>query len=243
MLPKIKKIVSEYTRIPEDQLQAATPIGRSAVGNSIVLHRMYAAMAKEGTTVAGYQEIQTYGELENKIATNLDVVNSAIINRETIGLQVNGSVGETTPGVGIDIEEVSNMPIVADCREEEFYKMNFTPAEIGYCIIQPDQYASFAGLFAAKEAILKADNRFKAIPFNQVFIDHLPDGQPVFNGFNISISHVNQLAVAIAIKNTGQNNKGANLPTTEISKSPLPVLLSAIAIILSLIAIYLILRK
>ncbi len=135
------------------------------------------------------------------------------------------------------MEEVANMPVVADCREDEFYKMNFTSAEMAYCIIQPDQYASFAGLFAAKEAIVKADNRFKTVPFNQVFIDHLPGGQPVFAGFNISISHVKQLAVAIAIKNAGQGNTGDNLQPAVNGKSPLAVFLSVIAIMLSLIAI------
>ena len=243
MTQTIKNIVSEYTRIPVDQLQAETPIGRSALGNSIVLHRMYAAMAKEGTNVAGYQQIQTYGELEKKISGIIVGVNHTSINPEAIGLQLNGTGVKTTQGIGIDIEEVANMPVAADCREDEFYKMNFTPAEIAYCIIQPGQYESFAGLFAAKEAVVKADNRYKAVPFNEIFIDHLPGGQPVFYGFDISISHINQLAVAIAIKNPGQNITGTNLQSVIAPKSPLTVFLSIIAIILSIIAILIVVFK
>ncbi len=243
MIETIKKIVSEHTRIPVDQLQPETLMGRTAVGNSIVLHRMYAALAKEGINVAGYQEIQTYGELINKISGNSGKVNPIIINQEAMVGQFNGISSQATSAIGIDIEEIANMPIVADCREDEFYKMNFTPAEMAYCIVQPDQYASFAGLFAAKEAIVKADNRFKNVPFNEIFIDHLPGGQPVFAGFNISISHIRQLSVAIAIKNSGQNNIGSNWQPAVDSKSPLALLLSVVAIVLSLIAICIMIFK
>ncbi len=89
MIETIKKIVSEYTRIPADQLQSETLIGRSVVGNSIVLHRMYAALAKEGTNVAGYQQIETYGELVDKISGNTNAVNFAI-NPVVTDAQLNG---------------------------------------------------------------------------------------------------------------------------------------------------------
>ena len=241
MIDTIKKIVSEHTRIPVGQLQSETLIGRSAVGNSIVLHRMYAAMAKEGMNVPGYQEIQTFGELMNKISGGSAI--PATIHRQVLQVPLNGTGAQATSSIGIDIEEIANMPVVADCREDEFYKMNFTPAEMAYCLVQPEPYASFAGLFAAKEAIVKADNTFKTVPFNEIFIDHLPGGQPVFNGFSMSISHVKQLSVAIAVKNAVQNNPAAMLQPHVGRRSPLPVFLSIVAMILSLIAIFLMLRK
>ena len=243
MIDTIKKIVSEHTRIPVGQLQSETLIGRSAIGNSIVLHHMYAAIAKEGTNVPGYQEIQTFGELMNKISGGASAAIPATMNRQLQQVPLNGTGAQATSSIGIDIEEIANMPVVADCREDGFYKMNFTPAEMAYCLVQPEPYASFAGLFAAKEAIVKADNTFKTVPFNEIFIDHLPGGQPVFNGFSMSISHVKQLSVAIAVKNAVQNNPAANLQPLVGRRSPLPAFLSIVAMILSLIAIFLMLRK
>ena len=161
MTDRVKKIVSEYTKISIEQLQSETQIGRSVVSNSIILHRMYAAIANEGIEISNYQEIKTFGELVNKISGIPNSEDTAIYTPKIISEQID--FYNQTPGIGIDIEEISAMPIVNDFREDEFYKMNFTPGEIAYCILQPDQYASFTGLFAAKEAIIKADNNYKKL--------------------------------------------------------------------------------
>ena len=96
-----------------------------------------------------------------------------------------GNTDQTGAGIGIDAEEISLMPATNDFRDHEFYTMNFAAAEIAYCILQPDSRASFAGLFAAKEAIVKADNSYKNKPFHTIFIDHLPGGKP----FHSAIQH------------------------------------------------------
>ncbi|ORZ36809.1 fatty acid synthase alpha subunit reductase [Catenaria anguillulae PL171] len=57
-------------------------------------------------------------------------------------------------GVGVDIELVS---VFADLDSKQtFIERNFTPAEIKYCMSRPDPAASFAGRWAAKEAVVKA---------------------------------------------------------------------------------------
>lgn len=237
MVERIKKIVSEYTKISIDQLHFETQIGRSVVGNSIILHRMYAAIAKEGIEIPRYQEINTFGELINKIPGSTNSGDPALYNPKIISAPVH--LFHQGPGVGIDIEEISKMPRVIDFREDEFYTMNFTPEEIAYCILQPDQYASFTGLFAAKEAIVKADNNYKKIAFNKIFVDHLSGGQPVFQGFSISVSHAQNFSVAIAIKNFDLNNihssdqKGALINGNNHSS----LWISIVTIILALIAI------
>ncbi|MEO8414544.1 MAG: 4'-phosphopantetheinyl transferase superfamily protein, partial [Ginsengibacter sp.] len=144
MSEQIKKIVSEYTKMSMDQLQSETRIGRSALGNSIILHRMYAAIAKEGFEVQGYQNVKTFGELENKILQAQNRGGSTK-NNELKAAVSNNQFNEA-PGIGVDIEETSQMPRADDFREDEFYQMNFTPQEIAYCISQPDQYASFTGI-------------------------------------------------------------------------------------------------
>ena len=241
MTDKIKQIVSAYTEIPIDQLHPETQIGRSAVSNSIILHRMYGAIAKEGFEIPDYQKIQTFGELINKTsgiegADTLGIYNQKNLDRVNLPNQSNG--------IGIDIEEISKMPRVNDFREEPFYIMNFTPAEIAYCVLQPDQYASFTGLFAAKEAIIKADNGYKKVTFNKMFIDHLPGGQPVFNDFNISISHVGNFSVAVAIRIIGLNNTNASIQReTFVKNNHSPFLISLIAIIIAIAAICMVFFK
>jgi len=237
----IKKIVSEFIKIPVEQINENTGIGRPVLANSILVHRMYAAIAKEGFEINNYQEINNYGELLNRISGNQQAEKSF----PSIVANNNFESHNQTHGIGIDIEEISNLPLTNDFREEEFYKMNFTSQEISFCNIQPDPYASFTGLFAVKEAIVKANSYYRNIPFNKIFVDHLEDGKPVFGGFQISISHTNNIAIAVAVKDSG-NLATANVVSSynEPSKSQgLIFVLSVLAIILAVVAIVLTILK
>lgn len=55
-------------------------------------------------------------------------------------------------GIGVDVEGLESFASAS----ETFLTRNFTPAEIAYCRAAPSPAASFAGKWAAKEAILKA---------------------------------------------------------------------------------------
>ena len=205
---KIKNIVSTYTRVPVDTINAQTLVDRSALASSILLHRMYAAFATEGIVVDNYWDIKTYGALLQRLSDRIEQPVSGF--SEPVPIYNNDyQHDKSSASAGIDIEEIQSMPQVDDFREDEFYTMNFSSSEIAYCILQPNSLASFAGLFAAKEAIVKADNSYINRPFNTIIINHLPGGKPEHPSFQISISHTSTVAVGIAIKAasfpTGQN--------------------------------------
>jgi phosphopantetheinyl transferase (holo-ACP synthase) len=189
---KIREIVAPFIKLPAEQIGAGTVIDRSAVQSSILLHRMYARLAEEGLTVGNYTTIRVFGDLLQKPEAGPEM--PVVIQPETAG---------GNAGIGIDIEEVSALPRATDFRREAFYIQNFTPAEISYCILQPDPYESFAGLFSAKEAIVKADERLRGRMFNSLPIGHSPEGKPLFPGFALSISHAGGMAVAVAVPETG----------------------------------------
>lgn len=199
MEEKLKEIVAGFIKLSPELIGPDTPIDRRAVQSSIVLHRMYARLAEEGFTSEDYGRIKVFGDLLPAAAgrsfsgTSPDVT----IGPLPVGIPGHGAAGA---GIGIDIEEISAMPRVNDFRTEDFYKMNFTPEEIAYCILQQDPYASFTGLFAAKEAIVKAGERRRGEPFNKIPIGHSPEGKPLYPGFTISISHTPGLAVAVAAR-------------------------------------------
>ena len=54
-------------------------------------------------------------------------------------------------GVGVDTELISSVP-----TSETFRERNYTAGEIDYCSTAPDPTASYAGRWAAKEAVFKA---------------------------------------------------------------------------------------
>jgi len=245
MEEKIKNIISLYTKIPANAIGQLTIIDRSAVVSSILLHRMYANLAAEGVVVENYFSIKNYGELlgalNGKSETNL-LQHAEPINISVSGLPASGN------SIGIDVEEISMMPVVTDFREDEFYKMNFSPAEIAYCILHSNPYASFAGLFAAKEAIVKADNQYKNKPFHTITVDHLPGGKPVHTAFEISISHTALLAIAVAVHLHTPNPSSPLFPTGNLSQaSPknnsLFFFISITSLLLAALALFLILFK
>lgn len=236
----VKNIISTYTKIPAEQINSQTVIDRSAVASSIVLHRMYAQLATAGFTAENYAGIKTYGDL--LVALNK---NGSATSLPAIVTDVAQFSNEAQPNtVGIDIESTSVLPRVSDFRLAEFYTMNFAPAEIAYCILQTDPYASFTGLFAAKEAIIKADNAFKNNPFNRIVIDHLPSGKPAFPGFHLSISHTNDLAIVVAVKNSAFSAPGNSdsIPSTGGNHTLLGFTATA-ALLLSLLSLLLFLYK
>ncbi len=192
MEDQVKNIISRYIKVPAEQISPSTIIDRTAVAGSIVLHRMYAALASEGITINDYWDIKNFGALLAKLNKGTTVLYDAVISGD---INTDADVN----GIGIDVEEIKSMPQVNEFRTDEFYKMNFTQPEIAYCILQRDALASFAGLFAAKEAIVKASNNYKNKPFNSIHIDHLPTGKPFHNEFKLSISHTNELAIAVAV--------------------------------------------
>jgi len=103
-------------------------------------------------------------------------------------------------GIGIDIEEVDQLPDADDYREHPFYQDHFTPAEISYGIRQADTRATLCGIWAAKEAIVKS-GLMSPLPgsLRAIEIGHDTAGRPMFSGCQLSISHTPKTAVAVCI--------------------------------------------
>ena len=114
---------------------------------------------------------------------------------------------------GIDIIEVTRIEQNVDKYGEKFLKRIFTEKEINYCESRNVQkYQSYAGRFAAKEAVFKAispiiNNKYD-IGWKNIEILKKQDGRPYVNLLNmnlskvkidISISHVKDVATATAV--------------------------------------------
>lgn len=71
--------------------------------------------------------------------------------RQALGLQLLPT--DTAPkGVGVDVQLVADLPLA----NADFVARNYTAREAEHCRAQPDPAASFAGRWAAKEAVVKA---------------------------------------------------------------------------------------
>jgi len=251
MEEKIKSIIGGFLKIPAGQINNSTIIDRTVMNSSIQVHRMYAKLAADGIMVKDYQEVVRFRDLLGKLIST-DQIDGAI--KETLNSDMNsnrsiaaGSVNTDT-GIGIDMELVSNMPLTNDFREDSFYLLNFSQREIAYCILQANPYASFAGLFALKEAIVKADNNYRSQAFNNIIIFHSPEGKPLHPSFMVSISHTDLHAIAIALplQNTPATSGNIIHENKMKGNSRIPFILWMMAIvsfILSIVSLYLLLTK
>ena len=109
-------------------------------------------------------------------------------------------------GLGIDIIEISRFIPFKKSRKDLFLLDNYSPAELDYCFSFQDPAPHLAGIFAAKEAVVKCWVKEK-ITLSAVEIKKEPSGRPVVwinhrrqKLILVSISHSNKIALAIAIK-------------------------------------------
>ncbi|KAG6574452.1 putative fatty acid synthase subunit alpha [Phytophthora cinnamomi] len=127
-------------------------------------------------------------------------------------------------GMGVDVEPVATFENLNG--REDFIRRNFTDQEMAYCYSAPHPAASFAGRWAAKEAVIKAissssptePNLWKGAgaPLREIEIFMTASGAPsvllsgfplqVFNRLglsklSVSISHSGDFAVSQAVAN------------------------------------------
>ncbi len=111
-------------------------------------------------------------------------------------------------GVGIDLCEIARMQALLD--ESRSLRRMFTEAEQTYIAGKAASAAqTMAGLFAGKEAVLKALGTGMTIPMTDIEITHTELGQPVVTltgkaaqlggRIHLSITHEGGMAAAFAV--------------------------------------------
>jgi phosphopantetheinyl transferase (holo-ACP synthase) len=111
--------------------------------------------------------------------------------------------------VGLDVQEVSSLPLVTDYWEDAFYLATFAKPEIAYAVMKPEPRIHFAGFWCAKEALRKCDASFGGVEPVATVVAHEAGGRPflVWNGptgeirlrHALSISHSGAIAMAIVV--------------------------------------------
>jgi len=228
-MDEVKKIVSIFIKQPVEKINNNTIIDNTAIQGSILIHRMYAEISKIAYPINDYSEIKTFGQLMSQINPDKKVETSILPNKVIDLLDFSNNIQ-----VGLDMENILNFKEPNDYREDEFYKQNFSGSEIAYCLLQSNPLQSFAGKFAAKEALIKCNNSLKSIPFNQIEILNKPSGQPYFQSYAISISHSGDFAIAIAVLNLHQETTKQPEKDTVKKKTSIFDYFSIISLIISI---------
>ena len=186
---ELKKIIASFLQVDSSTINHSTIINKKSIPGSILIHRMYAQIEKDlGLKIVSFQKINKFSDL---ITYCKDATDVSVERPKPSQLQMKN-------GLGCDIENIKNFPECDDYRKDPFYVNNFSQSEISYCLTKKIPQESFAGLFAAKEALVKMHNDYQNIPFSQIEIEHDEFGKPYHLGISISISHNENNAIAIA---------------------------------------------
>ncbi len=161
--------------------------------NSISRDRFIAELYKKGFNWSG-DDIKFLDLISNKVDNSTNI-NSFDFNTKADSIGNGHSIKSNL--IGIDIQEISELPDCCDYWDDLFYTSKFNKEEIAYCVTKDNPKQSFAGIYSCKEALIKSDNQ---LLWNDIIISHNQDGEPCFNNYQISISHSGLYSIAIAMK-------------------------------------------
>ena len=80
--------------------------------------------------------------------------------------------------MALTFESISALPETKDYWEEPFYKANFTPPEIAYCVSQSNPRMHFAARWCAKEAFKKCRPAYAQWEMNRIEVVRGKAGRP-----------------------------------------------------------------
>jgi hypothetical protein len=148
-------------------------------------------------------------------------------------------------GLGLEIENVAALPDAEDYSLHEFYRANFTPSEIAFCIRQPAVKAAFQGLLAAKRAIIKSGAASEPPDGpRSVEIGFDGDGRPIYPGCLLSISDTGTIAAAVCLWlgglawPAGPPASGAGTARPQMRTFPVKTRILAFLVLLSLLLLF-----
>ena len=105
-------------------------------------------------------------------------------------------------GIGTDIIEISRIREAIN-RTLSFKRKVYTEKEIEYIEKKKEPYASYAGRFAAKEAVSKAlGTGVRGFSLNDVEILNDELGKPTVTLYNNLLNHVEDLKIQISISHS-----------------------------------------
>lgn len=220
----LRQTVADFLQIEPDQVTGELNF-RPWVQGSVARARLEAVIRRRLSIVCpAVHTANTYGELEaailgeavdTKTAASLSAATSDLVTGDASSSAAMAS-GPTSEEIacGIDIESPESLPVETDYWQSDFYRANFSPAEIAYCISQLDPRQSFAARWCAKEALKKCDANYMPVEMNrlEVVVDksHRPaihlrsEGGSTLLPVAVSLTHIGEVAAAIVIRANGQ---------------------------------------
>jgi NAD(P)H-hydrate epimerase len=109
--------------------------------------------------------------------------------------KINGIIG-----LGVDIQRINELfpdELPEDLKSDLHLGEIFSQRELSYAASKPNPRQTLAGIYSAKEAIVKSGSNFS--DYSHIQIEHSASGQPFSTGYMVSISHSGEYVISIAL--------------------------------------------
>lgn len=192
-----KEIIDRYNSLSKNKINSVNDVITSEGMSSLVRDRFRSSLLRLGYEWKG--ETISINDLVSNESQLIDTKIQTASKEKNIREDGN---------VGIDIQNVGDLPDFEDVWLSDFYSKNFSDSEIAHCLKLDNPKESFAGIFSAKESIIKALGADTFSEKGDILIEHDGAGAPIHHDFFISISHDNGFAISVAIKkkSNGKDN-------------------------------------
>jgi phosphopantetheinyl transferase (holo-ACP synthase) len=138
-------------------------------------------------------------------------------------------------GLGLEIANIAALPDAEDYSQDEFYRANFTPSEIAYCIKEPMAKAAFQKLLAAKRAVIKS-GAINEPPegLKGIEIGFDGEGRPFYPGCLLSLSCTGTIAAAACLRPGGPALPAAQAAARRAEPIVIPTRIRIVAALVAL---------
>ena len=209
------QIVSELMEIDSARITSDLPLAGRGMQGSLARTRLDAAIRKRiGIRCPAVYAAKSFGELEAAIFSDSAPPELPVVVTSSRVDAGKPDMSSTMISCGIDIENVEDLPAAKDYREDEFYKLSFTPTEIAYCLLQENPRMHFAARWCAKEALKKCDAGYLHSEMSAIelvtsdggapYLALLRDGVVTRLPVGVSISHTSDTAVAVVVRESAR---------------------------------------
>lgn len=203
-VPGLRATLAPFLGLDPAQLSPATPLDgrlRGSIGRAALDAALRRALGRSHPAV---YDATTVGDLEAAFAGGAPG-GAAAAPGPPRGRPAPEALAAPGVACGIDLEHVAALPAAADYWAADFYRTNFSPAEIAYCVRQPEPREHFAARWCAKEALKKCDARFAERPMGEIEVVRREAGHPALHHGGellphaVSLSHSADFAVAVVV--------------------------------------------
>jgi len=206
------KIAALIARKSVEQINVSNTLGSLGISNSFGLSALRSRLESQASCKLPIFDSQwTIQMLVDSVSEKNPVIQPSQVSFvNPAGAETSNIRNLEQMGLGMDIQEIDELPHTSDFRSDNFYKSHFSPSELATAALKTDPRIHLCGVFCAKEAVKKSHPELLNLRMETIVVSSDEAGKPSISlsedvpnrhkyNFLISITHSGNYAAATCI--------------------------------------------